>query len=70
MLSLGCVPHQVLGEYRNSTVSAEAAARASEGKGEAPVGTFSTGIAPAIVAEHADKFVWVECRWEVGLVWM
>ena len=66
-LSLGCVPHQVLGEYRNVSVTAEAAQAAAEAE-DAPVGTFSTGIAPDIVAEHEDKFVWVECRCEPALV--
>ena len=66
-LSLGCVPHQVLGEYRNVSVTAEAAQAAAE-REDAPVGTFSTGIAPDIVAEHEDKFVWVECRCEPALV--
>lgn len=58
---LGCVPHQILGEYRDTSVTAEAAQAAAEAE-DAPVGTFSTGIAPDIVAEHEDKFVWVECR--------
>lgn len=50
-------------------MSAETAAKAAaDTSQDAPVGTYSTGIAPAIVAEHEDKYVWVECRCEVELV--